>query len=111
MTAPNKRLRRILAAVPILLLIPLVAMQFTAEVNWDLRDFLVMGTLLSLTGLACELALRKIKETEHRLIALGGILLLSLLVWSELATSYFRTQLQGNLSLEITLLMPSLVNQ
>lgn len=110
MTASHKRLHRILAAVPILLLIPLVAMQFTAEVNWDLFDFLVMGTLLLFTGLACELALRTIKEVEHRLFVLGAILLLFLLIWGELATGYFRTQLQGSVSLEITLLMPSLIN-
>jgi hypothetical protein len=111
MTASNKRLLRILAAVPILLLIPLVAMQFTTEVDWDLFDFLVMGTLLSLTGLACELALRKIKETEHRLIVLGVIILLFLLIWGELATGYFRTNLQGSVALETTLLLPSVLSQ
>ena len=29
-----------------ILLIPLIAMQFIAEVNWDETDFLVMGSVL-----------------------------------------------------------------
>ena len=32
-----------------LLLIPLIAMQFTKEVNWTFSDFLMMGILLSST--------------------------------------------------------------
>src|SRR5688572_4342045 len=76
MTAPNKRLLGIIAAIPFLLLIPLVAMQFTTDVDWDAFDFAVMGALLLLTGFGIELALRIIKEWKHRLIAVGIILLL-----------------------------------
>ena len=57
----NKRLTFILITATILLLIPLVAMQFTEEVNWTLADFLVAGVLLYGTGLLCELILRKVK--------------------------------------------------
>ncbi|HEV7330250.1 MAG TPA: hypothetical protein VGN63_04360 [Flavisolibacter sp.] len=109
MTAPNKRLTGIIAAVPLLLLIPLVAMQFTTEVNWDAFDFMVMGILLLVTGLSCELAMRKLKKTAYLLPVVGGILLLFLLIWGELATGYFRTNLQGTVSVETTLLLPSLV--
>lgn len=41
-----------------LLLLPLVAMQFTDEVHWTPGDFLVMGVLLGLVGAAYEVALR-----------------------------------------------------
>ncbi len=111
MTAPNKRLLYILAAVPLLLLIPLVAMQFTAEVNWDAFDFIVMGILLLLTGLTCELALRTLKERTHQQIAVGIILLIFLLVWGELATGFFRANLKGNVATETTLLLPALAKQ
>ncbi|MDB5696794.1 MAG: hypothetical protein JWN21_2337, partial [Sphingomonas bacterium] len=33
--------------VATLLLIPAIAMQFTAEVNWTASDFVVMGVLLA----------------------------------------------------------------
>ena len=33
-----------------LLLLPLVAMQFTNEVNWDATDFAVFGTMLALAA-------------------------------------------------------------
>lgn len=111
MTAPNKRLLYILAAVPLLLLIPLVAMQFTAEVRWDAFDFMVMGILLLFTGLASELALRKLKERKHQQVAVGIILLLFLLVWGELATGFFRANLKGNAATETTLLLPALAKR
>lgn len=42
----------------LLLALPLLAMQFTREVNWTLSDFAVMGTLLGAVGGAYELAVR-----------------------------------------------------
>jgi hypothetical protein len=42
--------------VALILLIPLVAMQFTSEVNWTLSDFVFAGVLLFGTGLTYELA-------------------------------------------------------
>ncbi len=33
-------------ATGFILLVPLIAMQFTSEVNWQLNDFIVMGILL-----------------------------------------------------------------
>jgi hypothetical protein len=41
----------------VLLLIPLIAMQFTNEVNWTLFDFVVAGFILG-TGFICELVIR-----------------------------------------------------
>ena len=62
MITQNKRLIIILISIPFLLLIPLIAMQFTNQVNWSPLDFLVMGILLIGTGLMTELILRKIKK-------------------------------------------------
>ena len=42
----------------ILFLLPLVAMQFTDEVNWDVHDFIVFGAMLLTAGGAFELAAR-----------------------------------------------------
>ncbi len=42
----TKRLTVWAVVIALILMIPLVAMQFTNEVNWDLFDFVVMGALL-----------------------------------------------------------------
>ena len=62
MILKNKRLIVILLAISMLLLIPLIAMQFTDEVNWTLFDFVIAGALLFGTGLLSELIMRKIKK-------------------------------------------------
>jgi peptidoglycan/LPS O-acetylase OafA/YrhL len=91
----NKRLLIILAAVGLLLLIPLVAMQFTNEVNWSGFDFLVMGFLLLGTGLICELVLRKVKKRTNRLVVCLAVLGIFILVWMELAIGIFGTPFAG----------------
>jgi hypothetical protein len=91
MIAPNKRLSIILLALAIILLVPLIAMQFTTEVNWTLLDFVVAAVLLFSTGLMCELALRKIKKTKYRIAICVALLLALLLIWTELAVGVFAT--------------------
>jgi hypothetical protein len=96
MITQNKRLIGILVAVVILLLIPLIAMQFTSEVDWSVFDFLVMAILLLGTGLMCELILRKIKKTAYRIALIAAILIAFLLVWAELAVGIFGTPFAGS---------------
>ncbi len=50
---------RVALGVALVLSLPLVAMQFTDEVVWTLGDFIVVGVLLTVIGVAIELALRK----------------------------------------------------
>lgn len=92
----NKRLLLILATVVLLLLIPLIAMQFTTEVDWDSTDFLIMGMLLTGTGLLCELVLRKVKSNKHRILFCGTALLLLFLIWAELAVGIFGSPFAGS---------------
>ena len=49
-----------------ILLLPLLAMQFTDEVAWGVFDFAVAGVLLVGTGLAYQLAARKAGNIAHR---------------------------------------------
>ncbi len=92
----NKRLGRIVIAVAILLLIPLVGMQFTDEVSWTFADFAIMAILLLGTGLLCEFAIRKIIDFRVRLAICIAIVVAFLLVWAELAVGIFGTPFAGS---------------
>jgi hypothetical protein len=71
-------------AVPALLLIPLVAMRFTDEVNWTALDFITMGFMLLVTGLAIEAALRIIRTAWVRVTAVVAVLFGFVMVWGAL---------------------------
>lgn len=77
-------------------MIPLVAMQFTEEVNWSLFDFIVIGALLSGTGLIYELAVRRIADKKVRIIAGLALSAALILVWAELAVGIFGTPFAGS---------------
>lgn len=96
MVVGNKRLLGIGITVAILLLTPLIAMQFSNEVSWSSSDFVVAGILLLGTGLAIELTLRKVKKTSNRILLCTAILLILLLIWAELAVDIFGTLLAGS---------------
>ena len=91
----NKTLIIILSSVVILLLIPLIAMQFTDEVVWTGLDFAVMGILLLTAGLMCELAMRKVKKITYRIVLFIAILGAFVLIWAELAVGIFGTPFSG----------------
>ena len=96
MTLENKRLTGILLTVAIILSIPLIAMQFTNEVDWSFSDFVVMGILLTGTGLMCELVMRKVRTTSGRLLIIAAILLALFLIWVELAVGIFGSPFAGS---------------
>lgn len=96
MITKNKRLAGIVLTVVLLLLIPLIAMQFSDQWDWKLPDFIGMGILLLGTGLLCELVMRKVKKIEYRILICGAILLALLLVWAELAVGIFGTTFAGS---------------
>jgi ABC-type Mn2+/Zn2+ transport system permease subunit len=92
----NKRLVGIIVTVALLLLIPLIAMQFTDEVNWNLFDFVVAGILLIGTGLLCEFVIRKINKIKYRIAICVALLVILILIWAELAVGIFGTPISGN---------------
>jgi hypothetical protein len=69
----------------LLLLLPLVAMQFTDEVNWTGSDFIVMGALFGTVGLGFELAIGMSSSWAWRAGAGVAIVAAFLLVWVNLA--------------------------
>ena len=82
-------MKKLLLIVVILLLIPLIAMQFTSEVNWKLFDFLFAGVLLFGTGLILIFGKRKIKNIKYRNLFYIVIMIVFLLIYSELAVGIF----------------------
>lgn len=69
----------------LLLLLPLVAMQFTREVAWTGRDFAVFGAMLAVLCGGIEIAVRMSRHYAYR--AGAGVALITgfLLVWMNLA--------------------------
>ena len=92
----NKRLKFILLFITFLLFIPLIAMQFTNEVDWTLFDFVVAGILLFGTGLIFNLVVRKIKNIKYRIAICVALLIVLLLIWAELAVGIFDTPFSGS---------------
>lgn len=92
----NKRLITILSIATTLLIIPLAAMQFSAEVNWSLFDFIIAAILLFGTGLSIEFVLRKVKQSKLRILISLIILFVLVLVWAELAVGIFGTPFAGS---------------
>ncbi|AZI39377.1 hypothetical protein [Epilithonimonas vandammei] len=89
--------RTLLYSIPLFILsIPLMAMQFTKEVNWTISDFLVMGILLFTTVFTIGFVLKKFKTLKSRLILIVGIVVLLALVWAELAVGIFGSPLAGS---------------
>jgi len=72
-----------------LLMVPLVAMQFSDEVNWAISDFVFAAVLLIGTGLAFEGVLRLTQDRKKRLAAAAGLTLVFLLIWAEGAVGVF----------------------
>jgi hypothetical protein len=90
------RLMIILAIVLTILLIPLIAMQFTEEVNWGGFDFGIASILLFLAGVGCDFAIRKATKLSGKVIWIGIILGIAALIWIELAVGLFGTPFAGN---------------
>ncbi|MBH1959103.1 MAG: hypothetical protein I8H68_03230 [Flavobacteriia bacterium] len=96
MMTHNQRSAAIFAVPAILLCIPLIAMQFTKEVDWSGSDFIIGGILLFGTAAVVDLVLRNVKSQRHRLILTLLVLAVLFLVWVELAVGVFGTPFAGN---------------
>lgn len=81
----EKSIIRIAAITALILLLPLLAMQFTDQVSWDLVDFAVAGTLLFGAGLAYELVARRADTNVYRAAFGLAVATALLLVWMNLA--------------------------
>lgn len=69
----------------LLLLAPLVAMQFSDEVDWDETDFIVAGVIFAIVGGFVELAVRASSNWFYRIGAFFAIFSGFIVVWVNLA--------------------------
>lgn len=81
METRSKRLLVTGGVIIALLMIPLVAMQFTTEVNWEATDFMVMGGVLLILGLAFEFRPRTNANKNYKWAFAIGLLGAFLLFW------------------------------
>lgn len=69
----------------VILCVPLVAMQFTDEVNWTVNDFIIMAVLIFSTGLGYVALSRLLPGIIHRAAIALAVASTFLLVWANLA--------------------------
>ncbi len=69
----------------LLLLIPLVAMQFTQEVAWGPGDFIVAAGLLFSAGALIVAGFTREKRTAYRIVIVVAVAVGMAVVWAELA--------------------------
>lgn len=85
----SRDIARVLAGTGLLLLVPLVAMQFTDEVVWTLSDFVFAALMIAGTGTAYVLIASKVKTARQRIITGAVLGFIFLTVWAELAVGLF----------------------
>lgn len=68
-----------------LLCAPLIAMQFTREVNWDETDFIVAGIIFAIVGGLIEVAVHVSSNGFYRAGAVFAVLGGFMVVWANLA--------------------------
>jgi len=96
MSNPKKKLLFTIGPPLLILLVPLIAMQFTDEVNWSLSDFVVAALLLFGFAFLIRFVLERVRKKGLKIILLVLVLFIFVLIWAELAVGLFGTRWAGN---------------
>ncbi len=91
-----KKLLSIAVLTLLLLLVPLVAMQFSEQVNWGVADFLIAGIMIFTLGVSILYIKTKVINTGQRVLLLLLVVVLFLLLWAELAVGIFGSPFAGS---------------
>ena len=92
----KKRTTYLLIFGLIILLVPLIGMQLSSEINWGLFDFIVAGILIIVLILVLELIFRKVKSNKKRLWLVVLIGVVFIMIWVELAVGIFGSPFAGS---------------
>ena len=79
-----------------LLLIPLIGMTITDEINWRAFDFIIMGSLLIALSIGINLVSTRVKNLKNRFLYIGILVLIFMLIWAELAVGILETPFAGS---------------
>jgi hypothetical protein len=79
-----------------LLLIPLIGMAITDEINWSLFDFIIMGSLLIFLSIGINFVSNRTKNLKNRDLYIGILVLIFTFIWAELAVGIFGTPFAGS---------------
>jgi len=79
-----------------LLLIPLIGMSITSEINWSPFDFIIMGSLLFLLSIGINFMSNRTNNVKNRLLYIGILVLIFMLIWAELAVGILETPFAGS---------------
>lgn len=91
-----ERLLRLLVIIGAILLIHILAMQFTEEVDWDWADFILAFLMLIVTGGLIELFISRVEPTRYRYMLIALVVLCFLALWMELAVGLFGSTLASD---------------
>ncbi|MEN9703945.1 MAG: hypothetical protein RLZZ209_1373 [Bacteroidota bacterium] len=80
----------------LLLLLPLVGMLISDEVNWSLFDFMIMGLLILSLSFGIKQILRATFTYKYKALFIALFLLVFMLIWVELAVGIFGSPIAGN---------------
>lgn len=91
-----KNIIRSILVAELILLVPLIAMQFSDEWDWKLSDFIIVGILLAGVGVGAQMIMHGMKNNRRQIIA--GIILAAVmvLIWMELAVGIFGSPIAGS---------------
>ncbi|AIL47208.1 hypothetical protein [Elizabethkingia anophelis] len=93
---PKQRSFAIYSVAALLLIVPLIGMQFSKEIKWSLLDFIIAGFLLFTTAFSIDSIMRRVKTKAYQFITIALVLITLFLIWAELAVGIFGTPLAGN---------------
>ena len=74
---------------------PLIGMQLSSEINWELFDFIVAGIIITVLILVVELIFRKFQSSKKRFWLVFLIWVLFIMIWVELAVGIFESPFAG----------------
>lgn len=92
----SQRRKIIAGVIVVFLMLPVIGMMISENVNWSIADFVIAAILLSIGGLGVDLIFSKLKTRRARILTLIIVFVLFALVWGELAVGLFGTPWAGN---------------
>ena len=79
-----------------LLLIPLIGMAITDEINWSPFDFIIMGFLIIFLSIGINFVSNREKNLKNRILYIGALVLIFMFLWAALAVGIFETPFAGS---------------